>query len=69
MSRSVPYLRRGLLGIAFVGSLGFAATAALAGPQTSPTARALVCPANAPIPCRCPGLPSCVAHPELCDCG
>ncbi len=28
MSRSLSYLRRGLLGIAFVGSLGFGATQA-----------------------------------------
>lgn len=33
MSRSRSYLRRGLLGIVFVGSLGFGATQALAKPQ------------------------------------
>jgi hypothetical protein len=33
MSRSVSYLRRGLLGLAFVGSLGFGATQALASPE------------------------------------
>lgn len=32
MSRSLSYLRRGLLGIAFVGSLGFGVTQALASP-------------------------------------
>ncbi len=35
MSRSLSYLRRGLLGIAFVGSLGFGATVAVAKPETS----------------------------------
>ena len=35
MSRSLSYLRRGLLGIAFVGSLGFGVTQALAGPATT----------------------------------
>jgi hypothetical protein len=30
--RSLSYLRRGLLGVFFVGSLGFGATQALAGP-------------------------------------
>lgn len=30
--RSLSYLRRGVLGAAFVGSLGFGATQALAGP-------------------------------------
>jgi hypothetical protein len=33
MSRSLHYLSRGLLGIAFVGSLGFGARQALAYPQ------------------------------------
>ncbi|HEU0079920.1 MAG TPA: hypothetical protein VFQ76_19900 [Longimicrobiaceae bacterium] len=33
MSRSPSHLRRGLLGIAFVGSLGFGATAAVAKPE------------------------------------
>jgi hypothetical protein len=33
MSRSFSYLRRGLLGIAVVGSLGFGATAAVAKPE------------------------------------
>jgi len=32
MSRSLSYLRRGLLGVAFVGSLGFGVTQALASP-------------------------------------
>lgn len=35
MSRSLSYLRRGLLGIAFVGSLGFGATQAFATPQVA----------------------------------
>jgi hypothetical protein len=33
MSRSLSYLRRGLLGIALVGSLGFGATQAFATPE------------------------------------
>ena len=33
MSRSLSYLRRGLLGIAVVGSLGFGATQAFANPD------------------------------------
>jgi hypothetical protein len=33
MSRSLSYLRRGLLGIAFVGSLGFGATQAFGSPM------------------------------------
>jgi len=32
MSRSLSYLRRGLLGIAFMGSLGFGVTQAFANP-------------------------------------
>ncbi|MBV9773011.1 MAG: hypothetical protein JO040_03640 [Gemmatimonadetes bacterium] len=35
MRRSLSYLRRGLFGIAFVGSLGFGATVAFAKPETS----------------------------------
>ena len=34
MSRSPSYLRRGLFGLAIVGSLGFGATAAVARPET-----------------------------------
>ena len=33
MSRSLSHLRRGLLGIAFVGSLGFGVSAAVAQPE------------------------------------
>ncbi len=33
MSRSLSHLRRGLLGMAFIGSLGFGATAAVAKPE------------------------------------
>ncbi len=36
MSRSLSYLRRGLLGIAFVGSLGFGATQAFGSPNREP---------------------------------
>ena len=35
MSRSLSYLRRGLFGIAFVGSMSFGVTQALAGPATA----------------------------------
>ncbi len=35
MSRSLSYLRRGLLGAAFVGSLGFGFTQAIAAPASS----------------------------------
>ena len=37
MSRSLLYLRRGLLGIAFVGSLGFGATQAFGSPNQTRT--------------------------------
>lgn len=53
MSRSLSYLRRGLLGIAFVGSLGFGATQALAEPQASGPARAPVCYGAMPFRCMC----------------
>lgn len=43
MSRSPSYLRRGLLGLVFVGSLGFGATQALASPEQ---ARFTSCPAT-----------------------
>lgn len=33
MSRSLSYLRRGLLGLAFLGSLGFGVTQAFAKPE------------------------------------
>lgn len=36
MSRSLSYLRRGLLGTAFVGSLGFGITQAVAAPRAAP---------------------------------
>lgn len=35
MSRSFSYLCQGLLGIAFVGAMGFGATQAFAGPAAS----------------------------------
>lgn len=37
MRGSITYLRRGLLGAAIVGSLGFGATQALAGPRGAVT--------------------------------
>ena len=47
MSRSLSYLRRGLPGIAFVGSLGFGTTQALAAPQQS---RDKLCPYEGLLP-------------------
>ena len=47
MSRSLSNLRRGLLGIAFLGSLGFGATQAFADP--SPQARRAYCSSGAEI--------------------
>lgn len=41
MSRSLSYLRQGLFGIVFVGSMGFGASQALAAPQQ--TSQAAVC--------------------------
>lgn len=59
MSRSLSYLRRGLLGIAFVGSLGFGVAQAFAGPATAPSSR-LHC---TPMECyaQCEGL--CIRDP------
>jgi hypothetical protein len=44
MSRSLSYLRRGLLGIAFAGSLGFGATQAFARSGGGPIIK--YCPAT-----------------------
>jgi hypothetical protein len=44
MKGSMTYLRRGLLGLAFAGSLGFGATQALATPALGAPAAAGVCP-------------------------
>jgi len=44
MSRSLSRLRRGLLGIAFVGSLGFGASQALAA--STPTTHPYACDAS-----------------------
>lgn len=44
MSRSLLYLRRGLLGIAFVGSLGFGATQAVATPSRAESGSCLTIP-------------------------
>ena len=44
MSRSLSYLRRGLLGITFVGSLGFGATQAFARSDDGPSVK--FCPAT-----------------------
>lgn len=40
MGRSLSYLCRGFLGIAFVGSLGFGASQAFAAPSQAPQERA-----------------------------
>lgn len=58
MSRSLSTLRRALLGIAFVGSLGFGATQAVASPE--PVARFGSCyPSGyAYLPRECPECPS-----------
>lgn len=76
MSRSLSYLRRGLLGIAFVGSLGFGATQAFASPEQ---AREAVCRTGAgpyiptggvPFdPCtQCPGGGFCDGTSSECVC-
>lgn len=68
MSRSLSYLRRGLLGLAFVGSLGFGATHALAEPQTGAAMRVPVCPTGAPYECWCDGRLTCQFEPYMCHC-
>jgi hypothetical protein len=75
MSRSVSYLRRGLLGIAFLGSLGFGATQALASPEQ---AHEVVCqtgdgpyiPSGGPYdPCaHCPNGGFCNGRDSGCVC-
>ena len=55
MSRSLSYLRRGLLGIAFVGSLGFGVTQALASPVRT-TALAECDAARCAARCNYPGM-------------
>lgn len=68
MSRSLSYLRRGLLGIALAGALGFGATTALAAPDTA--ARKPNTCIEGTVSCYCwGGLLECV-DPGLCDsCG
>lgn len=46
MSRSFSFLRRGLLGIAVAGAMGFGATQALASPQTGPGPGDPYCPSD-----------------------
>ena len=58
MSRSLSYLRRGLLGIAFVGSLGFGATQALASPEQSARSGSCERTGFAYLPYGCPECPS-----------
>ena len=63
MSRSLSYLRRGLLGIALVGSLGFGATTAFAALDTT-TRKPDWC-ADGTSYCYC--LADCVMH-GTCPC-
>jgi hypothetical protein len=64
MSRSLSYLRRGLLGIAFVGSLGFGATTALAETGTTKRMPTICMPETGY--CWCMG--DCVPL-DACNCG
>lgn len=72
MSRSLSYLRRGLLSIAFVGSLGFGVTQAFATPDYG---RRIFCPmAAGPYPyvqCQlgCPDGKGYCAEDGNCICG
>ena len=65
MSRSLSYLRRGLLGIAVVGSLGFGVTTALAAPNTT-TRMPAICD-NYSEMCYCGGFRRCVFI-GTCEC-
>lgn len=67
MKRSFIHLRRGLLGIAFVGSLGFGATQAFAKPNAAPADAALACGSNERM-CSCPGGIYCVNMQFRCPC-
>jgi hypothetical protein len=63
MSRSLSYLSRGILGLAFVGSLGFGATSAFAKPEP---AQRIICPFGYQ-PCQCPGYEYCT-FTDPCNC-
>lgn len=58
MIRSLCYLRRGLLGIAFAGSLGFGATQAFASPEQAERAGSCYRSGYAYLPFECPECPS-----------
>lgn len=64
MSRSLSLLGRGVLGLAFVGSLGIGATTAFAKPE--PVER-IICPFGFQA-CECPGYEYCT-FTEPCACG
>ena len=63
MSRSLSYLRRGLLGIAFVGSLGFGASQAFAESKAGPATATRFCPIGYYECCM-----SCTKHVKRCAC-
>ena len=67
MSRSLSYLRRGLLGIALAGSLGFGATQAFAEPKAGPATGMRSCPVGYYM-CSCPSGTSCTKHIKRCPC-
>ncbi len=63
MSRSLSYLRRGLLGIAFVGSLGFGASQAFADSKAGPATAMLSCSIGETLCCS-----TCMRHVKRCPC-
>ena len=67
MSRSLSYLRRGLLGIAFVGSLSFGVTQALATPPK--VARGYCDPAYCDFGCYQNTGTHGACYGDLCWCG
>lgn len=72
MSRSLSYLRRGLLGIAFVGSLGFGATQAFGTPSRAPGAACTPKPyeyTSAYCGLGCPGGAGYCSTAGVCVCG
>jgi hypothetical protein len=74
MNGSTTYLRRGLLGLAFAGSLGFGASQALASPAQA-TGTMAKCPIQgydyyyAPCANACPGHQGYCSEAGLCRCG
>jgi len=72
MHRSLSYLRRGLLGIAFLGSLGFGATQAFGTPSRGPGAACtprLYEYASATCGFGCPGNRGYCSTDGVCVCG